>query len=44
MMYSSLGATNISYAAAYVYLSAKDKSRRKISTAPIAFDVNSDLC
>ena len=44
MMYSSLGSTNISYAAAFVYLSAKDKSRRKTSTTPTAFDVNSDIC
>ena len=43
MMYSSLGSTNISYAAAFVYLSVKDKSRRKTSTAPIAFDVYSDI-
>ena len=45
MLYSNLGSTNISYAAAFVYLvSAKDKSRRKTSPAPIAFDVNSDIC
>ena len=44
MMYYSLGSTNILYAAAFVYLSAKDKSRRKTSTAPIDFDVNSDIC
>ena len=41
MMYSSLGLTNIAYAAAFVYLIAKDKSRREISTVPVAFDENS---
>ena len=41
MMYSSLGSTNISYAAAFVYLSAKDISCRKISTVIIAVNVNS---
>ena len=44
MMYSSLGVTNISYAAAFVYRRAKDKSRRKIYTVPFAFDVNSEIC
>ena len=44
MMYSNIDSTNISYAAAFVYQSAKDKSRRKISTVPIAFDVNSEIC
>ena len=44
MMYSSLCSTNISYAAAFVYLSAKDKSCRKTSTAPVAFNVNYDIC
>ena len=41
MIYSSLDLTNISYAAAFVYLSAKEKSRGKISTVPSAFDVDS---
>ena len=44
MMYSNLGSTNISYAAAFVYLSANDKSHRKISTFPIAFGVNAEIC
>ena len=44
MMYSSLDFTNISYAAAFVYMSAKDKSRRILSTVPIAFNVNSEIC
>ena len=30
--------------AAFVYLSAKDKSRRKISSVQIAFHVNSEIC
>ena len=44
MKYSSLGSTNILHAAAFVYLSAKDTSRRKISNVPTAFDVNSEIC
>ena len=43
-MTPSLDLTNISYAADFVYLSAKDKSRRKISTVPFAFGVNSEIC
>ena len=43
MMYSNLGLTNIAYAAAFVYLSAKDKSCRKIYSVPCALDVNSEI-
>ena len=39
MVYPSLGLTNISYAAAFVYLSAKDKSGRKISNVPFAINI-----
>ena len=44
MMYSSLGFTNILFAAAFVYPNAKDNSRREISKVPFAFDVNSEVC
>ena len=44
MMCSSLDSTNISYAAAFVYMCAKDKSRRKLSTVPTAVNVNSEIC
>ena len=44
MMHSYLGSANISYAAAFVYTSAKDKSRCKISTVSVAFDVNYKIC
>ena len=41
MMYSSLDVTNISCAATFVNLNAKDKSCRKISTVPFLQYVNS---
>ena len=34
----------MSYVAAFVYLSARDKSHRDTSTAPTASDVNSEIC
>ena len=34
----------MSYAVAFVYLNAKDKSHGNTSTAPTAFDVNSEIC
>ena len=43
-MHFSLGSTNVSYAADFVYRSAKDKSGRKTSTAPVSFDVNAEIC
>ena len=43
-MTSSLGLNNILYAAAVVYLDAKDKSCRKISSITFVFDVNSEIC
>ena len=44
MMYSILCCTNISFAAALVYPSAKDKSQRELSEVPFAFDVKSEIC
>ena len=43
-MTSRLGLTNILYVAAFVYLSAKDKSRRKFLMSHLpAFDVNFEV-